>query len=121
MDVTLCLQSVFKASPKGEVSNLPATRNHTASTVLPPQSGCVVTLDAAGLSAPCKQTEQQIYCKTHHQQATCPFAIKDPKFKGITKGGTARTIHPPVVRSQARFVLSTLQMWTKGRMQTKSD
>lgn len=35
MDMLLCLQSVFKASPKGEVSNLPAANDHTANTALP--------------------------------------------------------------------------------------
>ena len=56
MDVMLCLQSVFKASPKGEVSNLPAARDHTANTALPPRSGCVVTLGAAGLCTLRQQT-----------------------------------------------------------------
>lgn len=49
MDVMLCLQSVFEASPKGEVSNLCAARDHTANTALPLRSGCAVTLGAAGV------------------------------------------------------------------------
>lgn len=44
----LCLQSVFKASPTGEVSNLPAARDHTANAALPPWADCAVVLGAAG-------------------------------------------------------------------------
>ena len=48
MDVMLSAVC-FQGIAKGEVSNLPAARDHTANTAMPPRLGCAGTLGAAGL------------------------------------------------------------------------
>lgn len=105
MDVMLCLQSVFKASPKGEVSNLPAARDHTANTALAVRS-CSVQL--AGVPYVNRLWATDVL-KCPSAAGHRSFAHQGPQSQAGTKGDTARTIHPPAVCSQACFVSSTLK------------